>query len=199
MRRELKPSYHEAERAAKIVRNLLVFTGSHRIARQQMPVGSPPDARDREPQAATWRRADVEIVRKQGDEAAHRVGDPLLLQQALLNIIINAEHAIAERRSARRIEIATGLGRPRDSVDHHDPRLRARASAPDVLPRIFDPFFTTKEVGQGTGLGLAITYGIVQEHGGTITAGTAPDGGALFTDRLPAAPWVIKWSQVPSR
>ena len=44
----------------------------------------------------------------------------------------------------------------------------------DVLPRIFDPFFTTKEVGKGTGLGLAITYGIVQEHGGTITRGERP-------------------------
>jgi two-component system sensor histidine kinase HupT/HoxJ len=58
----------------------------------------------------------------------------------------------------------------------------------DVLPRIFDPFFTTKEVGQGTGLGLAITYGIVQEHGGTITAGTARDGGAVFKVELPPAP-----------
>ena len=57
----------------------------------------------------------------------------------------------------------------------------------DVLPRIFDPFFTTKEVGKGTGLGLAITYGIVQEHGGTIAAANAPDGGAIFTITLPAA------------
>jgi two-component system sensor histidine kinase HupT/HoxJ len=57
-----------------------------------------------------------------------------------------------------------------------------------VLPRIFDPFFTTKEVGQGTGLGLAITYGIVHEHGGTITAGNSKDGGAVFQIELPPAP-----------
>jgi two-component system sensor histidine kinase HupT/HoxJ len=57
----------------------------------------------------------------------------------------------------------------------------------DVLPRIFDPFFTTKEVGKGTGLGLAITYGIVQEHGGSITATNSAGGGAIFTISLPAA------------
>ena len=56
-----------------------------------------------------------------------------------------------------------------------------------MLPRIFDPFFTTKDVGQGTGLGLAITYGIVQEHGGTITAANAKDGGAIFQIELPPA------------
>ena len=71
--------------------------------------------------------------------------------------------------SARRIEVTTAINRPRKNVTvtirDYGPGIAA-----DVMPRIFDPFFTTKDVGQGTGLGLAITYGIVHEHGGTITA-----------------------------
>src|SRR4029078_6313007 len=62
----------------------------------------------------------------------------------------------------------------------------ARRGIPsELLPRIFDPFVTTKDVGEGTGLGLAITYGIIQEHGGTIHATNLPSGGARFPNALP--------------
>ncbi len=54
--------------------------------------------------------------------------------------------------------------------------------------RVFDPFYTTKAIGKGTGLGLSAVYGTVQEHGGQITCQNKPDGGALFTIRLPAQP-----------
>jgi two-component system sensor histidine kinase HupT/HoxJ len=108
------------------------------------------------------------------------------MHQAFLNILINAEHAILGTGRAGRIEV-TAFYDPH----HHRVVTSVKDSGPGIateaLPRIFDPFFTTKDVGQGTGLGLAITYGIIQEHGGTIAAANATAGGAVFTISLPAA------------
>jgi len=58
--------------------------------------------------------------------------------------------------------------------------------SPENLQKIFNPFFTTKPVGKGTGLGLSLCYGIIGEHGGTITAQSAPGQGATFIIQLPA-------------
>ncbi len=188
VRRELKVIYHESERAAKIVHNLLVFTGSHRMARERMPIDRIV-TRALTSRAAHMRRAEVKVDRQKGAKLPDVFADPLLLQQAVLNVIINAEHAMADAET-RRLDIVT-FTRDGSSVG-----LTIRDSGPgippDVLPRIFDPFFTTKEVGQGSGLGLAISYGIIHEHGGTITAAAAPEGGAVFQIELPSADLVIK-------
>jgi PAS domain S-box-containing protein len=185
VKKELKQIFQEADRAAKIVRNLLVFTGSHRIARQKTKVDRIL-ARALASRRAHLAQAGIKVVRRQGEKLPSVYCDPSHLQQAFLNVLINAEHAVLEGGKARRIEITTGArkGGKQVAVTIRDfgPGL-----APEVMPRIFDPFFTTKEVGQGTGLGLAITYGIVSEHGGTITASNAGDGGAVFEIELPAA------------
>jgi two-component system NtrC family sensor kinase len=186
VKRELKQIFQEADRAAKIVRNLLVFTGSHRIARQKTKVDRIL-TRAITSRKAHLTRADIKIVRKQGEKLPPVMCDPAHLQQAFLNILINAEHAVADGGSARRIEVTTATRKPRKNVV-----VTIRDYGPgipdEVMPRIFDPFFTTKDVGRGTGLGLAITYGIVHEHGGTITASNAKDGGgAVFQIELPPA------------
>jgi C4-dicarboxylate-specific signal transduction histidine kinase len=190
VRKELRQIYQDADRAAKIVRNLLVFAGSRRMSRRRVSVERV-IARALASRAASRQRHDIEVVvRRHGDAVPSALGDALLLQQALLNVLINAEHAVLESAArARRIEIDTAAADDRVRITVRD---FGAGIATDVLPHIFDPFFTTKEVGQGTGLGLAITYGIVQEHGGAITVANAPDGGATFTIELPAAQSVVK-------
>ena len=183
VRRELKLIYQEAERAAKIVHNLLVFTGSHRMDRHAVPIDRIV-TRAIASCAVRFERSGIAVERQKGARLPPVNVDAMLLQQALVNILLNAEHAI-RNAPVKRIRVMTSAGdRPdRVAVTVHD---SGNGVADDVLPRIFDPFFTTKEVGQGTGLGLAITYGIVHEHGGTITASNAPEGGAVFRIELPA-------------
>ena len=185
LRPTLRRIYHEADRAAKIVRNLLVFTGSRRMTSVRLRVDRML-SRALASRASALKVAGIEVIRRHGDNVPSVDGDALLLQQALLNILTNAEHAARTAGGAPRIEASISAsedgGRVLISISDSGPGI-----APDVLPHIFDPFFTTKGVGQGTGLGLAITYGIVQEHGGAIHVRNRPEGGAEFTIDLPAA------------
>jgi len=102
------------------------------------------------------------------------------LQQVLLNLFLNARDAmpkggwvsITTRREGNQVVVVvsdTGAGIPSEH-----------------LARIYDPFFSTKPIGQGTGLGLSITYGIVQEHEGTIVCDSQVGQGTRFTLSFPA-------------
>jgi signal transduction histidine kinase len=183
LRRELRLIYREADRAAKIVQNLLTFSGSQRLERRKLRIERVLQ-RVVTSRRSALARTHIDLVHDERDERATVTGDALLLQQAFLNVVINAEHAISGTGRPGSIVIAT------KSV-HHRVVTTIRDTGPgipsEVLPRIFDPFFTTKSVGQGTGLGLAITYGIVQEHGGHIHVENDPAGGAMVTIDLPAA------------
>ena len=189
LRRELRTVSREAERAAKIVRNLLVFAGSRRLVRRRLSLNAI-ISRALALRTEACRAAGIDVLRDYDARLPRLHVDPLLLQQAFLNILINAEHAVAGNGRGR-IEISTSLDAGRRAVV-----VRIRDSGKgipaDVLPRIFDPFYTTKDVGQGTGLGLTITYGIVQEHGGQIAAANHADGGAVFTIELPTHREMIK-------
>ena len=186
LRPEVQTIYREADRAAKIVRNLLVFAGTRRLARRSVSLAAVLQ-RVLALRAAACRACGIEVVRHYDEKLPRVQSDPLLLHQAFLNIVMNAEQAIAATGRPGRIEIAAFVA---ESGDRVVATVRDTGSGipPEVLPRIFEPFYTTKEVGQGTGLGLAIAFGIVQEHGGHIAAANHPDGGAVFTVELPATP-----------
>jgi two-component system, NtrC family, sensor kinase len=111
------------------------------------------------------------------------------LNQALLNIVVNAAQAIGEvvagTMQRGRITIVTR----RDGEDAVVAISDTGGGIPDaVRSRIFDPFFTTKPVGKGTGQGLAIARSVVHEkHGGTLTVESRPGHGTTFTIRIPVA------------
>jgi signal transduction histidine kinase len=181
IRPDLRRIYREAERAAEIVRNLLVFTGAKQSPREPVNLAAlvARTVAIREP---ALQKEGIDIVQQGPFDGAEVLGDAGRLQQALMNILINAEQAIASAHGSGQIAVTVAASSRNVTihVDDSGPGVTV-----DVLPRIFDPFFTTKEVGQGTGLGLAITYGILHDHGGVITAGTSPLGGARFTIQLP--------------
>ena len=111
------------------------------------------------------------------------IGSPAQLQQVMMNLVQNALDATVSGGDPG-VEIG---GAVRDGMVELTVRDRGPGISPEHLPRLFEPFFTTKPIGKGTGLGLAISYGLVERHGGTLTAANHPDGGAVFTLRLPAA------------
>jgi len=105
---------------------------------------------------------------------------PSQINQVLMNLIVNAAHAIGPQRG--RITIATGAEVDSVWLEVAD---NGCGIAPEHLSRIFDPFFTTKPIGQGTGLGLSLSYGIVQKHHGHIDVRSELGRGTTFRVVLP--------------
>jgi C4-dicarboxylate-specific signal transduction histidine kinase len=170
----------ESARATAIIRNLSRFT------RQQTAEPSPVRLGDVVASVVELRQrlldeasVTLEIVEHSNPSVVAVFAE---LQQVVLNLMINAEQALADVPPPRviSIDITEGQGRA---------RLEMRDGGPGVPPdheaKLFQPFFTTKPVGKGTGLGLSVSYGIIQSHGGTIGYQRASNGGALFFFELP--------------
>jgi PAS domain S-box-containing protein len=156
----------EAERAARIVRNLLTFARKRQSTRAMIDLNHVV----RETltlRSYEQRLTNIEVVTALASGLPQVFADAHQIQQVLLNLVINAEQAMLAANGHGTLVVRTWHDVERDSV-----ALEVSDDGPgvaaDVQTKIFDPFFTTKEVGKGTGLGLTVAYAIVQEHGGRI-------------------------------
>ncbi len=109
-------------------------------------------------------------------------GNPVKLEQVLLNLVMNASESIEDGEGIIKIKTDYNEAKKEIILIVSDNGSGIEES---VLKNIFDPFFTTKRNKGGTGLGLSITYGIIKEHGGTITVDSKLGTGTTFTIKLP--------------
>jgi two-component system NtrC family sensor kinase len=171
----------EAKRAARIVGKLLTFarnSPSERMRTELNQVLQDTIELRRYPMKMQQVALDVMFA----PDLPVTWADPFQLQQVFINLLSNAEQAVAGLSGERRITIRTAL-RGRwlvATIGDSGPGI-----APEHLPHIFNPFYTTKPRGAGTGLGLSISFGIVREHGGTLQLVSEPGRGAIFEVSLP--------------
>ncbi len=186
IRADLEVIHSEAQRAAEVVKNLLVFARRHTQVRQTLYVNEV-IGKVLALRAYEQKTNNIQVVTELGQELPEITADYFQLQQVFLNIVINAEYFMSKTHGRGRLVI-TSEYRSQDETVRLTFTDDGPGIPPDILPRLFDPFFTTKEVGQGTGLGLSISHGIVQSHGGKIWAESEPGQGATFIIELPQNP-----------
>jgi signal transduction histidine kinase len=118
-------------------------------------------------------------------DVPHVIGNEARLAQVVLNLLVNASHAVASSSDATplvRLVTRQVGGTVEIEVSDNGPGIDAK-----LLPRIFEPFFTTKPQGMGTGLGLSISRDIIVSMAGTLNVRSVPGQGATFTVALPVA------------
>jgi two-component system NtrC family sensor kinase len=180
-RRDLETIHAEADRAAKIVQNLLSFARRRRAEKElsnlNVLIERVLDLRGYE-----LRVKSIEVYADLDPELPETMVDANQIQQVLFNVIINAEQAMVAKDGQGTLTVRSRASDGTITLSFHDDGTGMPA---ETLRRIFDPFFTTKDTGEGTGLGLTISYGIIEDHGGRIWADSQPGRGTTFYIELP--------------
>jgi two-component system NtrC family sensor kinase len=200
VRKQLPPDSPEAEdldlviqetrRCATIIRRLLDF------AREKAPEKSYADLNTLVDETAELIRqslqgADIELSMDLDPELPPVWVDEDLIKQVVMNILVNAQHAVEENG---RISVRTRLcqaGPHQGEAESAEPMVEISIRdtgcgiSEENLQRIFDPFFTTKGVGRGTGLGLSVSHGTIEAHGGSIEVDSTVGEGTEFRIYLP--------------
>jgi len=182
-REDLQTIRREAMRASQIVSNLRQLA---RQAQDECGQRASIDLNDVVRHVLRTRRytmatRDVRLVDDLHETLPPIAGDRGELEQVVLNLVVNAEHAV-DQAADKCITVRTRARGRQVSVEVTD---TGRGIDPSHIERIFDPFFTTKDPGQGTGLGLSLVHGIVSEHGGTVHVSSEPGRGTCVRVSLP--------------
>jgi len=177
-----------AERCARIVKTFLAMARQHAPERTQVQVNAVIEAAldvlDYSLQASG-----VQVVQNLAADLPELFADSDQLHQVFMNLIVNAQQAMADHDGERILTIITRHDKINSAI-----QAAVADSGPgipgEIRCRIFEPYFTTKPIGAGTGVGLAVSLGIIEAHGGSIVAQSAEHGGATFLINLPigAAP-----------
>jgi PAS domain S-box-containing protein len=180
---DLAKIYSEAQRAAKVVQNLLTFARCHEPRKQHADIN---DVLQKalELRAYQLKTSNMEVALDLAPSLPKIMVDFHQIQEVFLNIILNAEQAMSEANGGGRLSIRTQWSKDYITISFAD-------DGPGIpvehLAKLFNPFFTTRGKRGGTGLGLSICHGIVAEHGGKIYAKSKPGKGATFFVELPVA------------
>jgi len=193
-RADLEQIHAQAERAARIVRNLLIFAREHKPERTSVAVNDVLRS-TLALQAYQLRVDNIGVSLELDPDLPVTTADPHQLQQVFLNLITNARYAMVSKGGRGTLTLRTSVQPYRPETDMlnvpAEPVIQVEVVDTGVgisehdLAKIFNPFFTTKPVGQGTGLGLSICFGIVQEHGGQIWAESQLGSGTRVFVTLP--------------
>src|SRR2546428_769616 len=179
---EVRHAMQQVRKATEIISHLRTFGRAAPVSREPISLRQVID-RALSLVQQQLRLREIEVTVDLDPEEPVVVGNPIQLEQVFINLLTNARDAMADSpRKAIRIS---------GSVDYAAVEVAFADTGHGIRPglerRIFDSIFTTKEVGKGTGLGLSITYGIVKEHGGTISVVSQPGEGATILIQLPLA------------
>jgi len=196
----LEPALSAARRGTELIRRLLTFSRQQPLAPSPVEVGALVHGMTQLLSRSLTERIDIQL--ELPTEKLYALVDPHQLENALLNLAINARDAMPEGGTltlalARRHvspSLALLVEVPAGDYVQFDVSDSGTGIAPELLPRLFEPFFTTKAFGAGSGLGLAMVYGFIRQSGGNIRILSTPGKGTNvrfivpMTDAPPATP-----------
>jgi len=181
IKNDVKMINDNAQRIADIMNNLLTFARQQNLQRTYININDIIRA-TLQMQAHSLESHNITVIPQLDPALPSTMADATLLQQAFLNLIINAETEMKQAHGKGSLLIKTTLISDTIQISFTD-------DGPGIteanLTHLFDPFFSTRGVGHGTGLGLSVCYGIINEHNGQIYVQSQPGKGAVFTVELP--------------